>query len=66
MSRSCLNCRWFSPPEKGGICGKCEYPVPGWMLVHGCGSYLSETGNEAGHCKLYSEEEPPAGREVVE
>lgn len=42
--KNCATCIYFTGSESPHVCGKCNYPVPEWQIVHGCPYVHSHEG----------------------
>ena len=63
MSRTCFECAFFEKPAEGFTCGKCMYPVPGYIVLR-LGNFLSLHGYEAIECLTYRNRVELAKQEV--
>lgn len=47
----CKDCVFYKPPADGYSCGKCIFPIPGWLKFSGAGGFVQ--GWEARECDMF-------------
>jgi hypothetical protein len=50
--KSCSTCVFYSAPQKGEVCGRCDYPVPEWLRISG-GSYITMPSYSGKDCQTH-------------
>jgi hypothetical protein len=52
VMRNCASCKHYTKPEDGYSCGRCNYPVPAWLL-YGCSGGGFVTEMQGDDCAVY-------------
>ena len=56
--KCCATCEYYTPPDGGGFCGECHFPVPAWVRTGATGGgFVSNPEFEGVDCMTYRPKE---------